>query len=103
MAIKDYNIVLTDTAKIELEEIYKYIFETLLEPNSANKIMEKIENEMLRLEQFLYSCVEVTIKPHSKVYRKLVIGNYVVLYKVYEKYEQVVIYHILYDKRDYLK
>lgn len=103
MAIKNYNIVLTDTAKVELEEIYKYIFETLLEPNSANKIIKRIENNILRLEQFPYSCAEVTIKPHRKIYRKLIIGKYIVLYKVYEKYGQVVIYDILYDKRDYLK
>jgi len=63
MDTNTYEIVFTDTAKEELEEI----------------------------------------KPHNDVYRKLVIDNYVALYEVEETYKQVVIYRVLYGKRDYLK
>ena len=38
-----YEVVLTDTAKEELEEIYKYISENLLEKVAADRLMEKIE------------------------------------------------------------
>ena len=48
MDINNYEIILTDSAKIDLEEIYEYISENLLETNSANKLMEKIENDILR-------------------------------------------------------
>lgn len=65
--------------------------------------MNKIEQSILKLEQNPYSCIEVHIKPHNNVYRKLVIDNYVVLYEVDETYKQVVIYRVLYGKRDYLK
>ena len=47
--------------------------------------------------------VEVHIKPHNNIYRKLVIDNYIALYEVEETYKQVVIYRVLYGKRDYLK
>lgn len=36
-------------------------------------------------------------------YRKLIIDNYVALYEVEETYKQVIIYRVLYGKRDYLK
>lgn len=103
MDTNTYEIVFTDTAKEELEEIYEYISEHLLEVGVANKLMDKIEQSILRLEQNPYSCVEVHIKPHNNVYRKLVIDNYIALYEVEETYKQVVIYRVVYGKRDYLK
>lgn len=102
MDTNNYEIVLTDIANEELEEIYKYISENLLEVSVANKLMEKIEQSFLRLEQNPYSCVEVHIKPHNDVYRKLVIDNYIALYEVEENYKQVVIYRVLYGGMDYL-
>ena len=80
MDTDNYEVILTDVAKEDLEEIYEYISEHLLEILAANRLMEKIEQKILRLEQNPYSCVEVHIKPHNEVYRKLVIDNYIVLY-----------------------
>ena len=103
MDTNTYEIVFTDTAKEELEEIYEYISEHLLEVETANRLMDKIEQSIFRLEQNPYSCVEVHIKPHNNIYRNLVIDNYIALYEVEETYKQVVIYRVLYGKRDYLK
>ena len=103
MDTNTYEIVFTDTAKEELEEIYEYISEHLLEVGAANKLMDEIEQSILKLEQNPYSCVEVHIKPHNNVYRKLVIDNYIALYEIEETYKQVVIYRVVYGKRDYLK
>ncbi len=62
MDINNYEIIFTDTAKEELEEIYEYISENLLEVGPANRLMDKIEQSILRLEQNPYSCIEVHIK-----------------------------------------
>ena len=37
----NYEIVLTEIAKEELEEIYEYISKNLLEKAAANRLMEK--------------------------------------------------------------
>lgn len=103
MDTNNYEIVLTDIAKEEIEEIYEYISQELSEILAANRLMDKIEQNFLRLEQNPYSCVEVHIKPHNEVYRKLVIDNYIALYEVDEKYKQVVIYRVVYGRMDYLK
>ena len=103
MDTNNYEIVLTDIAKEEIEEIYEYISQELSEISAANRLMDKIEQNFLRLEQNPYSCVEVHIKPHNEVYRKLVIDNYIALYEVDEKYKQVVIYRVVYARMDYLK
>ena len=98
----NFKIILTDIAKEDLEEIYEYISEHLLEKAAANRLMNKIEEDILRLEQNPYSCVEVHIKPHNDVYRKLTIENYVALYEIDEMYKNVIIYRIIYGKKDYL-
>ncbi len=103
MDTNKYELVLTDMAKEELNEIYDYISSHLQATNAAKKLMEKIENNFLLLEQNPYSCVEVTIKPHNDIYRRLVIDNYIALYEIIEDKKQVVIYRVIYGKRDYLK
>ena len=40
-------------AKSELEEIYQYIFNNLKEPKIADKLMEKIETEILSLWKYI--------------------------------------------------
>lgn len=102
MDTKNYKIVLTDSAKIDLEEIYKYIAERLIETATANKIMKRIEKEILLLEDNPYRCIEVMVKPHKKKYRKLVIGKYIVLYRIIEDSKEIVVDNIIYGKRDYL-
>ena len=102
MDTNNYEIVLTDTAEEELEEIYEYISKHLIEEQAANRLMEKIEQNFLRLEQNPYSCMEVHIKPNNEMYRRLLIDNFIALYGVDEKYKQVVIYRVIYGKTDYL-
>lgn len=50
MDTNSYEIILTDTDKEGLEEIYNYISENLLVILTANKLMDKIEKSFLRLE-----------------------------------------------------
>lgn len=102
MDTKNYEIILTDTAKEELSNIYKYISENLYEEMTANRLMNKIEENILRLKQNPYSCVKVSVRPHKEIYRRLVIDNFIALYDVEEKYSQVIIYRVLNSKMDYL-
>ena len=103
MGTSNYEVIITDNAKEELDKIYEYISNNLIQTSSAYNLMEQIEQKVLRLEQFPYSCPEVKVKPQNLSYRKLVVNkNYIALYKVDEKYKQINIIHIYYAKRDYL-
>ncbi len=93
----NYEVVISDSAKAELDEIYSNLSE-----KAEKKLMEQIEENVLRLEQFPYSCSEVRVKPHKEVFRKLVIKDYIVLYEVDENYKQVTIYNVVYGNSDYL-
>ena len=102
MDTNTYEIVLTDIAKEELEYVYEYISENLYANQAANNLMDKIERSILMLEKNPFACTEVCIKPHNEIYRKLVVDNYIVLYQVEETYKQVVIYRVIYGRRDYI-
>ena len=84
-------------------EYFQWLVPCLEEKNIANKLMDKIEKTILRLEKNPYSCPEIHIKPHNEIYRKLVIENYIVLYEVDDKQRKVIIYRVVYGKTDYLK
>lgn len=98
-----YEIILTDTAKEEIENIYEYISKMLGATKAANRLMERIEQNIIVLKRYPYICQKVKIKPHNDIYRKLIVENYVVLYEIEENYKLVIIYRIIYGKSDYLK
>lgn len=102
MDVDRYKIVLTDSALADLEEIYQYITERLMEKNIANKVINRIEKEILLLESNPYRCIEVVVKPHKRKFRKLLIRKYVVLYRINEYNKEVIIESVIYGKRDYL-
>lgn len=45
-----YEVIITERTKQELKEIYDYISKSLMEENTANKLIDKIEKELLQLE-----------------------------------------------------
>ena len=102
MDTNNYEIILTDVAKEELEAIYEYISNNLYERLAANRLMKKIEKNFLILENNPYSCVQVCVKPHNEIYRRLAIDNYIALYDIKEEDKQVIVYRVLNGKMDYL-
>lgn len=50
MDINTYEIILTDTAKEDLDDIYNYISEHLYSLEAAKNLMDKIEKSILTLE-----------------------------------------------------
>ena len=47
--------------------------------------------------------MKVRVKPHNEIYYKLIIDNYIALYRIYEITKEVVIFRIVYAKSNYLK
>ena len=98
-----YEVIITERAKQELREIYDYISKSLMEENTANKLIDKIENDLLQLETIPegFSIIENYLKKDSE-YRRLPINNYVAIYRVDKKGRKVYIVRIIYGGRNYL-
>ena len=102
MVINNYYVSFTTNAKEELIEIYEYIDNNLKSKIAADNLMYEIENKILRLSIFPYSCMEIVSKPRNTIYRKLLVKKYVILYKIDEKNKRVNIIHIYYGRRNFL-
>ena len=98
-----YEVIITERAKQELKEIYDYISKSLMEENTADKLIDKIEKELLQLEDIPegFSVIENYRKKDFE-YIRLPINNYVAIYRIYKEKREVYIIRIVYGGRNYL-
>lgn len=98
----NYSLQFTQKASEDLEQIYVYISEKLFADIAAERLLDKIENNIMRLRSFPYSCSYVLDELlKNKGYRKLIVDNYLVFYLVSNTEKQVVIMRILYGAQNY--
>ena len=98
-----YLIKNTSCFNEELEKIYYYICFYLHSPKVANRLYNKIKNEILSLES--------SPERYSKIYdiknikncniRRLLVKNYIIIYQVDNIKRQVFILHIFHGSQNY--
>jgi toxin ParE1/3/4 len=99
---RKYSIKVTPKANEDLDDIYDYISRELFNQVAAENLMDKIENCIMRLGSFPFSCSIVKDELcKQKGYRKLIINNYIAFYIVNEEEKQVIIMRVLYGKQNY--
>lgn len=102
MSENRYSLKFTPKAGEDLEQIYIYISEKLFAEISARNLLENIEQSIMRLRDFPYSCSIVSDEHlKSRDYRKLIIKNYIVFYLVDDAKKQVVVMRIVYGSQNY--
>jgi toxin ParE1/3/4 len=102
MPNNNYSLKFTPKAEEDLDEIYSYISTKLFAEIAALNLMDKIENAVMRLAEFPFSCSFVLDEPlKSRGYHKLIVESYIVFYLVNEVEKQVVIMRILYGASKY--
>lgn len=102
MSKNSYSLKFTPKASEDLEQIYNYISEKLFVATAANNLLEKIEDNIMGLKNYPYSCSLLSDEPlKNKGYRKLIIENYIAFYLVNESKKQVIIMRIIYGTQNY--
>lgn len=96
----DYTVLLTPRALRDMDGIYAYIAETLLEPGTAAALIDRLEQGVFSLEKMPYRCPERRRGAFAnKGYRNMFIENYTVIYRVDEDRRQVIVVTVRYSKR----
>lgn len=99
----EYKIELAIKAKKDMREIHAYITDNLKEPKIADKLLDKIEAEILTLKTMpLRHAVERDEQLKRRNLRKLIVDNYLVFYTVHEKAATVFVVRVLYARRDWV-
>jgi len=98
-----YHIEITEPAENDLYEIGYYIAKELLEPENARKIVDKIGEGIIKLEEMpLRNALVNDERLAIQGIRKTIIDNYMVFYIVSEEHKIVTIIRILYGRRDWI-
>lgn len=99
-----YRLVITELAHNDLEAITDYLSTELDNPIAACAFLDEIEKcySCLHSNPFIYAkCTDVRLEKEG--YRKALIKNHILFFKVSENEKKVIVYRIIYGARDYLK
>ena len=97
--MEKYTVQITEEALSDLEDIYRYIAEKLLSPESALGQYNRIADEILTLDVFPARYRTVDFDPeHSAGLRRMLVDNYSVFYVIHEN--RVIVTNVLYSASD---
>lgn len=97
-----YDIRYLPLAKQDMVNIASYISHELLNPQAANDLADEFIEGIDKLAEFPYippMCYPP--KPLIYEYRKRVVKNYIVFYRVDEDKKEIVISRVIYQRRNY--
>lgn len=98
-----YKVRITDECIEEIEQIYDYIANELKANNSAVKLIKEVRTKILGLSKTpkLYPKINKRNRA-KKIYRRIIIQNYIVLYTVDDNQKLVYISHMHFSRKKYL-
>lgn len=97
-----YDLEFLPTARQDMSDIARYINKVLCNPIAAMNTIRRMIAAAEELQVQPYSCP--AYYPPRELpyeYRKLVIGNYIMFYRVNEQHKLVTIVRVIYAKRDF--
>lgn len=99
-----YKVLITELAQRDLDAIVEYIAVQLSNPIAASDLLDEVDKcySYLRSNPFIYA-KSIDARLEKEGYRKALIKNYILFFKVFENEKKVIVYRIIYGARDYQK
>lgn len=98
----DYKIIISNEADRDIDEIVRYIAEILKNPIVARNLLNEIEKSYIQISQAPESysyCSDKRLR--DKGYRKILIKNYILFYRIDYKNNIVYVMRVIYGRRNY--
>ena len=99
-----YKLIVSKETHSDIDGIVTYIIQVLKSPQAANSFLDDVERSYRSITDnpYMYSlCRDIRLQ--RKGYRKIPIKNFLVIYRVDETVESVLVVRIVYGARDYAK
>ena len=90
-----YKYYLLPEAAKDFREIYDYIKYDLYNETAAENLSQKFKTALKN------ACKNPMIYPAYKDYRRIVVDNYLVFFKIDEENKRIIVYHAKYGAMDY--
>ena len=91
----DYNIIFLERAENDLDEVLSY--RAKFYTGTANRFMDKLETVMNKIAENPYVYQRHI---HDDTYRRAVVMDYLLFYRICDDSHTVKIYRVLHGKRD---
>lgn len=99
--MEEYTVLVTPQAEEQLQEIVRYIANTLQEPLAAIRLLDALENEIASLSIFPARAALTEEEPwRSYGIHKIPVKNYLIYFWIDETDKTVHITAVIYGKRD---
>lgn len=99
-----YDVKITKQAKEQMAQIVDYISNELFASEAAIKLLDKLENSIMALEELPERYQLIDEEPwRSEGVRKIVVNNFLVYYWINTHERKVHVTAVIYTKRDQLK
>ena len=96
-----YEVTITEQANADLRKIYEYIAFELLSPDNAAGQLDRLEENIIGLEQFPEKYRVYEKEPwHSRGMRVMPVDNYLVFYVLDKDAGFVTVIRVMYEGRD---
>ena len=100
--MREYTVILEKQAASDLDGIFRYITDELIEPNIAARIILSIEEKIMSLGTMPHRHAVVRHEPHkSRAIRWMPVENYVAFYIIDENNYSVKVLTILHQRRNW--
>ena len=94
-----YSVKLMPRAYRDLDGIYKYISETLIEPSIASNFIHSLNEAIISLESMPHrGALRKTGVYANKGYRQLYVDNFTIIYRVDKEKKTVIVITVRYSK-----
>ena len=99
-----YRLIITELAQQDLDDIVYYITYNLANPAAAGSFLDEVEKCYGHLKRNPLIYAKSNDKRLEKEgYRKALIKNYILIFKINEEQKTVIVYRFFYGPRDYIK
>ena len=98
--MEHYKILVSETYHKDLKDIIHYIYHNLDAPITASTLLDEIEST-LSIMPLRYGLVDDAYL-RRKEFRKYLVKNYIIFYKVNEENKTVMIHRILYERQKWI-
>ena len=102
MALIKYNVIVQESAELDIDGIVEYISYGLQERRLALNLYRRLSNSMFSLKTMPGRCKIIDEEPYKSMkLRRLIVDNYSIFYIINEDTLTVHIIRILYNLRDW--
>lgn len=98
-----YKLIFAPEFSKDLDNTFEYISNILKANNASKDLMKEIDDSIMNLKNMPYMYPECNEPLKSLGYRKIIFKNYIMIYEVNEKKNNVNLLRLFYAKSDYVR